>query len=185
MLDLILWNCQFPKWFFKYLDICYLWNNICNAVRPGCSITRSSPAAKSSNSCVWLWGYVPKCPNRPGIFLFGSSLSDWFCFKIANLFLLSLLYSSSFDDHSRHVYILYYNLQYILYLISSSSSIFVFLSGSENKTWKCPSCRLSWIPHCPRVGRVIPSVWLFNNPSERWRSWDEWIMVRQEPFYLQ
>ena len=100
---------------------------------------------------------------------------NWFCFKIANLFLLSLLYSSSFDDHSRHVYILYYNLQYILYLISSSSSIFVFLVGSENKTWKFPSCRLSWIPHCPRVGRVIPSMWLFNNPSERWRSWNEWV----------
>ena len=46
----------------------------------------------------------------------------------------------------------------------SPSPTFEFLTCS------CSWLFLSWIPHCSRVGKVGPSLWLFNNPSESWRS---------------
>ena len=42
----------------------------------------------------------------------------------------------------------------------------------SQKTWMCPSSTCpTWIPHWARVGRVGPSKWTFNKPSEPWRSW--------------
>ena len=51
---------------FKYMmqdSECPLWNNVCIAVSPGCSITLSSPAAKSFSSCGSLWNERNKRKN--------------------------------------------------------------------------------------------------------------------------